>query len=402
MPPLASRLARVPPSATIAMTMRARELRAQGREVISLSIGQPDFNTPAHAIEAAHAAALRGETKYPPVDGTLALKQAVQRKFARENGLEYALDEIMVANGGKQVIYNAFMATIDDGDEVILPAPYFGAYRLIAQLCGGRAVEVACAQADGFVLQPARLAAAIGPRTRWLVLNYPNNPSGAAATAEQIGALAEVLRAYPDVWILSDEIYEHLIYEGWRNPSIAAVAPDLKDRVLTLNGVAKTYAMTGWRIGYGGGPRALIRGMVNMQGQATSGACSIAQAAAAAALDGPQAVVGEQAVIYRRRRDMLVEMLRAAKGMVCHRPEGAFYLYPDVGKLLGRRTPAGKILASDEDVAMALLEEASVAVVQGAAFGLSPYLRISYAAEESVLRAAADRIVAFCASLGEP
>ena len=399
MPPLASRLARVPPSATIAMTMRARELRAQGRQVISLSIGQPDFDTPAHAIEAAHAAALRGETKYPPVDGTPALKQAVQRKFARENGLEYALDEIMVANGGKQVIYNAFMATIDEGDEVILPAPYFGAYRLIAQLCGGRAVEVACAQEDGFVLGPDRLAAAIGPRTRWLVLNYPNNPSGAAATAEQIGALAEVLRRHPDVWILSDEIYEHLIYEGWQNPSIAAIAPDLKDRVLTLNGVAKTYAMTGWRIGYGGGPRGLIRGMVNMQGQATSGACSIAQAAAAAALDGPQAVVAEQAAIYRRRRDMLVQMLRAADGMVCHRPEGAFYLYPDVGGLLGRRTPAGKLLANDEDVAMALLEEASVAVVQGAAFGLSPYLRISYAAEEAVLRVAAERIVAFCAGL---
>ena len=399
MPPLASRLARVPPSATIAMTMRARELRAQGRQVISLSIGQPDFDTPAHAIEAAHAAALRGETKYPPVDGTPALKQAVQRKFARENGLDYALDEIMVANGGKQVIYNAFMATIDEGDEVILPAPYFGAYRLIAQLCGGRVVEVACAQEDGFVLGPDRLAAAIGPRTRWLVLNYPNNPSGAAATAEQIGALAEVLRRHPDVWILSDEIYEHLIYEGWQNPSIAAIAPDLKDRVLTLNGVAKTYAMTGWRIGYGGGPRGLIRGMVNMQGQATSGACSIAQAAAAAALDGPQAVVAEQAAIYRRRRDMLVQMLRAADGMVCHRPEGAFYLYPDVGGLLGRRTPAGKLLANDEDVAMALLEEASVAVVQGAAFGLSPYLRISYAAEEAVLRVAAERIVAFCAGL---
>jgi aspartate aminotransferase len=291
------------------------------------------------------------------------------------------------------------MATIDEGDEVILPAPYFGAYQLIAQLCGGRVVEVACAPADGFVLNPDRLAAAIGPRTRWLVLNYPNNPSGAAATAQQIGALAEVLRGHPDVWILSDEIYEHLIYEGWQNPSIAAIAPDLKDRVLTLNGVAKTYAMTGWRIGYGGGPSGLIRGMVNMQGQATSGACSIAQAAAAAALDGPQAVVAEQAAIYRRRRDMLVELLRAADGMVCHRPEGAFYLYPDVSGLLGRRTQAGKLLASDEDVAMALLEEASVAVVQGAAFGLSPYLRISYAAEEAILRVAAERIVAFCASL---
>jgi len=402
MPPLAARLKRVPPSATIAMTMRARELRAEGKQVISLSIGQPDFDTPMHAIEAAHAAALRGETKYPPVDGTLALKQAVQRKFARENDLTYALDEIMVANGGKQVIYNAFMATIDDGDEVLLPAPYFGAYQLIAQLCGGIVVEVLSTEADGFVLTPEALEAAITPRTRWLVLNYPNNPSGAAATPAQIGALAAVIRRYPDIWVLSDEIYEHLIYDGWKNPSIAAVAPDLKDRILTLNGVAKTYAMTGWRIGYGGGPRALIKAMANMQGQATSGACSIAQAAAAAALDGSQTMVAEQAKIYRARRDMLVDLLRAAPGIVCHRPEGAFYLYPNVAGLLGKVTQTGRMLRNDEDVAMAILEEAGVAVVQGAAFGMSPYLRISYAAEETTLRAAAVKIVAFCESLHAP
>jgi aspartate aminotransferase len=399
MPQLASRLKRVPPSATIAMTMRARELRAAGREVISLSIGQPDFATPPHAIEAAHAAALRGETKYPPVDGTPALKQAIQRKFARENGLHYELDQIMVANGGKQVIYNAFMATIDEGDEVAIPAPFFGAYELIAQLCGARVVLVPCPQEQQFKLDPDALEAAITPRTRWLVLNYPNNPSGAAATEDEIAAIAMVMRRHPDVWILSDEIYEHLIYEGWRNPSIAGVAPDLADRVLTLNGVAKTYAMTGWRIGWGGGARALIRGMVNMQGQATSGACSIAQAAAGAALDGPQDLVAEQAGVYRRRRDVLLKTLRQAPGVECHCPEGAFYLYPSVAGCLGLVTPKGRRLETDEDVAMALLEDAGVAVVHGAAFGMSPHLRISYATEESVLRDAGARIAEFCAGL---
>jgi aspartate aminotransferase len=396
---LSARLKQVPQSATIAITMRARELRAQGREMISLSIGQPDFATPPHAIEAAHAAALRGDTKYPPVDGTVALKTAIQRKFARENGLEYGLDQIMVANGGKQVIYNAFMATIDAGDEVIIPAPYFGAYELVARLCGADVVTVPCPQERGFKLDPAALDAAVTQRTRWLVVNHPNNPSGAAATAEEIGAIAEVMRRHPHVWIVSDEIYEHLIYEGWKNPSMAAVAPDLRDRILTLNGVAKTYAMTGWRVGWGGGPKALIRGMVNMQGQATSGVCTVAQAAAAAALDGPQDHIAEWVGIYRRRRDMLLGLLREAPHLSCHCPEGAFYLYPSVAECLGRTTKGGQVLRTDEDVAMALLEDAGVAVVHGAAFGMSPHLRISYAADEAVLREAGTRIVGFCREL---
>ena len=399
MPPFAQRLQRVPPSATIAMMMRGREMRARGIEVISLSIGEPDFPTPPHAIEAAHAAALAGQTKYPPVDGTPVLKAAIQRKFARDNGLDYALDEIMVANGGKQVIYNAFMATLDEGDEVIIPAPFFGAYALIAQLCGANPVVVPCPQENGFRLRPEDLEAAITPLTRWLVLNYPNNPTGAAAGAETIGAIAEVMRRHPDIWIMSDEIYEHLIFDGFAHASIAAVAPDLKDRVLTLNGVSKTYAMTGWRIGFGGGPRPLIRAMANMQGQTTSGASGICQAAAAAALDGPQDYVPARAASYRDRRNLVLDLLAPAPGLSCHRPEGAFYVYPNVAGLLGRRSAGGRLLATDEDVAMALLEEQRVAVVQGAAFGMSPYLRLSYATSEANLREACRRIVEFCAQL---
>ena len=399
MPPFAQRLQRVPPSATIAMMMRGREMRARGIEVISLSIGEPDFPTPPHAIEAAHAAALAGQTKYPPVDGTPVLKAAIARKFARDNALEYAPDEIMVGNGGKQVIYNAFMATLDEGDEVIIPAPFFGAYALIVQLCGATPVLVPCPQENGFRLRPEDLAAAITPRTRWLVLNYPNNPTGAAAGAETIGAIAEVMRAHPDIWIMSDEIYEHLIFDGFAHASIAAEAPDLKDRVLTVNGVSKTYAMTGWRIGFAGGPRALIRAMANMQGQATSGASGICQAAAAAALDGPQDYVPERAASYRDRRNLVLDLLAAAPGLACHRPEGAFYLYPNVAGLLGRTSAGGRVLATDEDVAMALLEEQRVAVVQGAAFGMSPYLRLSYATSEANLREACRRIVDFCTRL---
>jgi aspartate aminotransferase len=399
MPALSERIRRIPPSATIAMTMRAREMRGAGAEVISLSIGQPDFPTPPHAIEAAHAAALRGETKYPPVDGLPELKRAIQRKFQRENDLDYALDEITVSNGGKQIIYNAFMATLDPGDEVIVAAPYWGAYELIAQLAGGVTVVVDCPESTGFRLRAADLAAAITPRTKWLVINFPNNPTGACADREDIAALAEILLRHPQVWIMSDDIYEHLLYDGFQHATIAAVEPRLKDRVLTVNGVSKTYAMTGWRVGYAGGPRILIKAMVNMQGHATSGVAGVCQAAAAAALDGPQDFVVDRAAIYRARRNLVLDGLRDAPGMTCHRPEGAFYLYPNIAGCLGRISAGGRRIDTDQDFALALLEEQHVAVVQGGAFGMSPYVRISYAVDEAVLVEACRRIVQFCNGL---
>ncbi|WP_114375444.1 pyridoxal phosphate-dependent aminotransferase [Elioraea thermophila] len=399
MPALAARLADVAVSASVTMTVRARALRAAGHRVISLAIGEPDFDTPAHAIEAAHRAALAGDTHYPPQDGTPALKEAIRRKFARDNGLDYALDEIMVANGGKQIIANAFLATIDPGDEVLIPAPYWISYADQAKFAGGVPRFVACPQNNGFRLRAEDLAAAITPRTKWVVLNSPNNPSGAALGEEDLRAIAEVVRRHPHVWVLSDDIYEHLIYDGFRFATLAQVAPDLRDRVLTVNGASKAYAMTGWRIGFCGGPRALIKAMVNVQGQLTSGVCTVAQAAAAAALDGPQDVLGERAELYRRRRDLVVAMLNEAPGLSCHRPEGAFYVYPSVAGLIGRTTPAGRRLETDLDVAMALLEEAHVAVVHGGAYGMSPYVRISYATDEESLREACARIADWCARL---
>lgn len=398
MPALARRMARAGVAATLAMTARARAMRARGIEVISLAIGEPDFASPPHAIEAAHRAALRGETKYPPLDGLPALKQAIQRKFRRDSGLDYALDEICVANGGKQILWNAFMATLDEGDEVVVPAPYWAAYPLMAQVVGGRPVFVTCPQEDGFKLRPEALDAAITPRTKWLILNSPNNPTGAALSRGEVAALGEVLLRHPQVWVLSDDIYEHLLYDG-RHATPAAVEPRLRERTLTVSGVSKTYAMTGWRVGFAGGPRELIRAMVNMQGQATSGVSTVGQAAAAAALDGPQDGVAAQVAVYRRRRDLVVDALGAAPGLSCHRPEGAFYVYPGVAGCLGKTTPGGTPLRTDEDVALALLEEQHVATVHGAAFGLSPYLRISYATSDEVLAEACRRIQAFCAGL---
>ncbi len=399
MPGFAPRLARVDVAPTIAMSQRARAMRAAGGEVISLAIGEPDFPTPPHAIEAAHAAALRGETKYPPVDGTVALKRAVAGKFRRENGLDYAPDQIMVANGGKQIIYNALMATVGAGDEVVIPAPYWSAYALVTQLAGGVPVFVNCPQNAGFRLRPDDLAAAITPRTRWLILNFPNNPTGAACSRTEMAALGEVMLAHPEVWILCDDMYEHLIYDGFDYVTMAAAEPRLADRTLTVSGVSKTYAMTGWRVGFCGGPPALVKAMVNMQSQATSGVAGPAQAAAAAALDGPQDLVAERAAIYRSRRDQVVAALNLAPGLACHRPEGAFYVYPSVAGCLGRTTAGGRRLATDEDFAMALLEEQHVAVVHGAAFGMSPYIRLSYAADEATLAEACRRIGAFCRAL---
>jgi aspartate aminotransferase len=399
MPALAQRLKEVEFGAIGAMAVRARVLAQEGHQVISLAVGEPDFDTPPHAIAAAHQAALAGDTKYPPQDGSRALKEAVQRKFRRDNHIDYALDEIMIANGGKQIIMNALFATVDPGDEVLIPTPYWSAYKDMTKLAGGEPRFVACPQNNGFKLRPEDLAAAIGPKTKWLILNFPNNPTGAACSREEMRAIADVLLHHPDVWVMTDDMYEHLVYDGFTFCTLAEVEPRLKDRVLTVNGASKAYAMTGWRVGFGGGPRELIRAMVNMQSQVTSGICTVAQAAAIAALDGPQELVAERAAIYRARRDMVVDMLNAAPGIHCHRPEGAFYVYPSVAGCIGRTTPAGRKIETDADFAVALLEESHVATVQGSAFGMSPYLRISYATDTESLREACTRIQAFCRAL---
>jgi aspartate aminotransferase len=396
---LARRLEKVAPSASALMTQRSRELAASGQKVIALSQGQPDFPTPAHAIEAAHRAALDGQTKYPPIAGTPALKEAVRRKFKRENGLDYANDEVLICNGGKQVLYNAMMATLNPGDEVIIPRPFWISYADMAVLAGGVPVPVDCPQQAGFKLSPEDLEAAITPRTRWVILNFPNNPTGAACSRAEMRALADVLLRHPHVMVLTDDMYEHLLYDGFEFCTIAEVEPALRDRVLTVNGVSKTYAMTGWRIGYCGGPRELIRGMTNMQGQSTSGASPIGQAAAAAALDGPQELVAERAESFRIRRDLVVDLLNAAPGIRCHKPEGAFYVFPDVSGLIGRTSRGGRVIGSDTDLAMALLEEARVGTVQGAAYGMSPHLRISYALDTESLREGCARIQDFCQGL---
>ncbi|MCP1229796.1 pyridoxal phosphate-dependent aminotransferase [Acetobacter indonesiensis] len=395
----ARRMQGLPAPATIEMARRARALRAEGKQVISLALGEPDFPTPPAVVQAAHQAALDGQTKYPPVDGTPALKAAIARKFLRENALEYSLDEIMVSNGGKQVIFNAFMATLNDGDEVVVPTPYWVSYPLIARMFGGVPVYAPCREEDGFKLKAEALAAALTPRTRWVVLNFPNNPTGAVCEKADLQAIADVLRQYPDVWILSDEIYEHLVFDNVRSASLAAVAPDLKDRTVTLNGVSKAYAMTGWRVGFAGGPKDLIAAMRGVQGNATSGVCSIAQAAATCALDGPADLVHDMAATYSRRRKMVVDALRAIPGLTCAMPEGAFYAYPGVAGCLGRTTAGGVRLETDHDFALALLEEAHVATVPGSAFGLSPYLRLSCATRDEDLQEACNRIARFVSDL---
>jgi aspartate aminotransferase len=399
MPALAERLNRVSISASVIMTIKARELAAQGIKVISLASGEPDFPSPPHAIEAAHKAALAGDTKYPPQDGTKRLKEAVQRKFKRDNNLDYALDEIMVTNGGKQSIFNAFMATIDPGDEVLIPAPYWVSYAEMAKVAGGVPVTINCPQNNGFKLRPEDLDAAITPKTKWVMINFPNNPTGAACSQDEMKAIAAVLMKHPHVWVMTDDMYEHLVYDGFEFCTIADVEPRLKDRTLTVNGASKTYAMTGWRVGFCGGPKALIKGMMNMQGQATAGVSTISQAAVAAALDGPQEVVRERAEEYRQRRDLVVEMLNAAPGISCHKPEGAFYVFPNIAGCIGKTSKGGRKIETDTDFAMALLEEKYVATVQGTAYGMSPYLRISYATNTDNLREACGRIQEFCREL---
>ena len=399
MPALAERLNRVSISASVIMTIKARELAAQGIKVVSLASGEPDFPTPPHAIEAAHQAALAGDTKYPPQDGTKRLKEAVQRKFKRDNNLDYALDEIMITNGGKQSIFNAFMATIDPGDEVLIPAPFWISYAEMAKVAGGVPVTINCPQNNGFKLRPEDLDAAITPKTKWVMINFPNNPTGAACSRAEMQAIAAVLMKHPHVWVMTDDMYEHLIYDGFEFCTIADVEPRLKDRTLTVNGASKTYAMTGWRVGFCGGPKALIKGMMNMQGQATAGVSTISQAAVAAALDGPQEIVRERAEEYRQRRDLVVEMLNAAPGISCHKPEGAFYVFPNIAGCLGKTSKGGRKIETDTDFAMALLEEKYVATVQGTAYGMSPYLRISYATNTDNLREACGRIQEFCREL---
>ena len=399
MPQLAERMNNIEVSASTVMGGRARALAARGIKVIALTVGEPDFASPPHAIEAAHQAALSGDTKYPAQDGSPALKAAVQRKFKRDNQLDYAMDEIMVGNGGKQIIFNAFMATLNPGDEVVIPTPYWISYADMAKVAGGVPVMVSCPQNNGFKLRPEDLEAAITPRTRWLLLNFPNNPTGAACSRAEMQALADVMLRHPHVWIMTDDMYEHVIYDGFEFCTIAQVEPRLKPRVLTVNGASKAYAMTGWRIGFCGGDKALIKAMVNIQGQATSGVSTVGQAAAAAALDGPQALVAERAALFRERRDLVVEMLNAAPGINCHKPEGAFYVFPNIAGCIGKTTKAGTRIETDQDFALALLDEKHVGTVHGAAYGMSPYIRVSYATDTESLREACGRIQEFCREL---
>lgn len=396
---LAASLARIKPSPTIAVSNLARELQAQGRDVIGLGAGEPDFDTPDHIKEAAIAAIRQGQTKYTAVDGTPELKRAIAAKFSRENGIDYRPDEITVGTGGKQVLYNALMATLDPGDEVVIPAPYWVSYPDMVLLAGGTPQYVACPEQTGFKLRPEDLEAAIGPKTKWLILNSPNNPTGAAYSESELRALIEVLLRHEHVRVLTDDMYEHLVYDGFRFTTPVQLEPSLKPRTLTVNGVSKAYAMTGWRIGYAGGPKELIKAIGIIQSQSTSNPCSISQAAATAALNGDLGFLAERNAVYKQRRDLVVEMLNQAPGLRCHRPEGAFYVYPSCAGVIGRRTRDGATLATSEDFARLLLEQEGVAVVHGSAFGLDPYFRISYATSTELLEEACRRIIRFCGSL---
>jgi aspartate aminotransferase len=392
-------LARVKPSATMAADAKARELRAQGRNVISLAAGEPDFDTPDNIKDAAIKAIRDGKTKYTNVDGIPELKEAICAKFARENGLTYKPSQINVSPGGKPVIFNALMATLNPGDEVVIPAPYWVSYPDMAALAGGTPVPVMTTAENGFKLQAADLEAAITPRTRWLILNSPSNPSGAAYTKDELRAVADVLLRHPQVWILTDDMYEHLVYGDFEFFTIAQVEPKLYDRTLTMNGVSKAYAMTGWRIGYAGGPEALIKAMAKVESQTTSNPCSISQWAAVEALNGPQDFIKPNAKKFEERRDLVVSMLNQANGIQCPTPEGAFYVYPSIKGLIGKTSPSGAKIETDEDFAVELLEREGVALVFGGAFGLSPFFRISYATSTENLEEACRRIQRFCGEL---
>ncbi|MFT4150390.1 MAG: pyridoxal phosphate-dependent aminotransferase [Paracoccaceae bacterium] len=392
-------LRRTGASATIVITQKARDLRAAGVDVIALSAGEPDFDTPAHIGEAAAQAIRRGQTRYPPVPGIPALREAIAAKFARENRLDYRPEETIVCTGGKQVIANALLATLNPGDEVVIPTPSWVSYPQLTAYCGARPVLVPGNPARAHKVDPAALEGAITPRTRWLILNTPNNPTGAVYSAAELRALAEVLERHPQVWVLTDDMYEHLRYDGIDFATMAEVAPVLRDRTLTMNGVSKSYAMTGWRIGYGAGPRPLIDAMVKLQTQLTSGACSIAQWAAVAALEGPQDYVHQSRAAFARRRALVLDRLRAIPGMTCDTPEGAFYVYPSCAAFIGKTAPSGKRIATDEDFVSELLTTGNVATVHGAAFGGEEAFRISYAAADEQLAEGCRRIADFCASL---
>ncbi|CAN7297541.1 pyridoxal phosphate-dependent aminotransferase [Pararhizobium sp. LjRoot238] len=395
----ASRISTIGVSEILKIGARAQAMKRDGKPVIILGAGEPDFDTPDHIKRAATAAMLRGETKYTALDGTPELKAAIRKKFARENDLAYEQDEITVATGAKQVLFNAMMATLNPGDEVIIPTPYWTSYSDIVEIAEGKPVLIACTAEAGFRLQAQQLEAAITPKTRWVMLNSPSNPSGAAYSAEDYRPLLDVLLKHPHVWLLVDDMYEHIVYDGFRFVTPAALEPRLKNRTLTVNGVSKAYAMTGWRIGYAGGPRDLIKAMAVVQSQSTSCPSSISQAAAVEALTGPQDFLKERTASFQRRRDLVVAALNAIEGVECRVPEGAFYTFSGCGRLLGKTTPGGKPIQTDTDFCAYLLEDAHVAVVPGSAFGLSPFFRISYATSETELRAALERIAKACAAL---
>ena len=395
---LNTRLAHAQPSATYRIIDRVATRRAEGAQIISLCAGEPDFDTPEHIRQAGIDAIRNGHTRYTQVAGVRALREAVAQKFRRENGLAVTWQDTIVSSGGKHVIYNALAATLNDGDEVIVPAPYWVSYPEMVELCGGTARIVPCSGEDGFKLTPAALDAAINPATRWLILNSPSNPTGAVYSQQELRALADVLLAHPHVLVLADDIYEHLLFDGQTFHTLAEVEPELAPRVLTMNGVSKAYAMTGWRIGFATGPRWLLAAMEKLQGQQTSGASAISQHAAIAALSGPQAFIQQSRAVFERRRDLVVSFLNNTPGLECARPCGAFYAFASCAGLLGRTTPAGTRLQTDEDVAHALLDEANVAVVHGSAFGLAPYLRIAYALDDDALLQACEAIRRFCAA----
>lgn len=396
---IAARLNRINPSPSSMAGQRARELRASGRDIVGLTSGEPEFDTPPNVCEAVVRAMANSQTKYTDVGGTPELKAAIREKFRRDNGLDYTASEIIVGTGGKQIIFNALMCTVDAGDEVIVPTPYWVSYPDIVLLADGRPVLVPCTPDNGFKLKAEDLERAITPKTRWLVLNAPNNPSGATYSHAELKALAEVLLRHPQVWIMTDDIYEHILYDGRRFATIAQVEPVLKARTLTINGVSKAYAMTGWRIGYGGAPAELVKAMVKLQSQSTSNASSISQAAALEALNGPQDYIAERTAIFQQRRDIVVAELNRIPGISCHVPEGAFYAFPSCAGVMGKRTPDGKLLASDKDFVLYLLEAQNLAVLQGDAYGVSPFFRISFATSVPKLQEGLRRLRLACEAL---
>ena len=396
---IANRLSAIKPSQTIAISAKARALAAEGKDIIGLSAGEPDFDTPDHVIEAAIAAMRAGETRYTDPDGTPELKAAVARKFKRDNNLDYAPSQVSIATGGKQILYNALMASLDEGDEVVIPAPYWVSYPDMVLLAGGTPVIVPCSQENRFILQPADLEAAITPKTKWIIFNSPSNPTGAGYTHDDLKRITDVLMCHPHVWVMTDDMYEHLVYDDFKFCTPAEVEPGLYDRTLTVNGMSKAFCMTGWRIGYAAGPESLIKGMRTIQSQSTSNPNSIAQAASIAALDGPMEFLAANNEVFKARRDLVVSMLNQAPGINCHTPEGAFYVYPSVAGCIGKSTPSGKVIENDADFVSELLGAEGVAAVHGAAFGLEPHFRISYATATELLEDACARIQRFCASL---